>query len=222
MRRRYDSFFGAIGSWLGKDKILTVDAGFPLIAAQNVRISEPNHFLCQAAWLSIGYSVPAATGAKAANPNKRVIVTVGDGAFHETCQAVGDHQANGQNTVVFVLSNGVYGIEQYIVNPNPYRQNEAKKDYQDPHLNSIFSYNSLPKWDFVKLAEGFGSQGRKVSTPAELHSVLQEIDADQASGYLVAVTIPPTDLPAALRQETPTSIGEDEYQNPNWPPARKF
>ena len=33
----------------------------------------------------------------------------------------GDHAAEGHNTVVFVLTNGIYGIEQFLVNPNPFR-----------------------------------------------------------------------------------------------------
>ncbi|GMM85121.1 thiamine pyrophosphate-binding protein [Pseudoalteromonas sp. MTN2-4] len=138
----YDSFFSAMSQWLTEDDIMVVDAGFPLIGAQSVKVPSRNGFVAQAAWLSIGYSVPAGTGIKCAFPDKRAIVVVGDGAFHETCQAVADQHAYGQNTVVFVIANGIYGIEQYLVNPNPFRQPPV--DYPDKLLNDVYQYNDLP------------------------------------------------------------------------------
>lgn len=217
----YDAFFGALDSWITRDHMLVVDAGFPLIGAQSLKIRERGGFLAQAAWLAIGYSVAAGTGVKMANPDKRVVVVVGDGAFHETCQAISDHTADGQNTVVFVLSNGIYGIEQFIVNPNPFREPDDKKDYPDQNLNTVFKYNTLPKWDFVKLAEGFGAKGRKAADHAGLHEVLGEIASDPGGNYLVEIVIPKTDLPGALDSDA-KGVGEDEYQNPSWPPCKKF
>jgi indolepyruvate decarboxylase len=115
---RYDSFFGALNEWLqsGEDRVIISDAGFPLIGAQDLHIRQANGFVAQAAWLAIGYSTPAAIGVKCAAPDKRAVVIVGDGAFQETCQALSSYQILGQNTVVFILANGIYGIEQKLVN----------------------------------------------------------------------------------------------------------
>lgn len=216
----YDSFFQQLNTWLNKDDILVADAGFPLIGAQAVEIAEAGGFIAQASWLAIGYSVAAATGVACARPNKRSVVVVGDGSFHETCQAVSDHVAYGQNTVVFVLANGIYGIEQYLVNPNPFREPPA--DYPNPLQNNVYSYNELPKWQFDKLAEAFGGQGRKANTLTELAAIMDEIrDAPRAS-FVVEVTIPKTDVPASIAAEAATAVGEDETENPNWPPSSKF
>ena len=92
----YDSFFASLSDWLTPDDVIVVDAGFPLIGAQGVHIAERNGFVAQAAWLAIGYSVAAGTGIGEAMPDKRAMVVVGDGAFHETCQAVADQHAYGQ------------------------------------------------------------------------------------------------------------------------------
>lgn len=216
----YDAFFAALGEWLTTDEILVVDAGFPLIGAQGVHVGAKDGFVAQAAWLSIGYSVPAATGVACANPGKRAVVVVGDGAFHETCQAVSDHTAYGQNTVVFVLSNGLYGIEQYLVNPNPFRTPPV--DYPDPLLNSPYPYNRLPAWDFVALAQAFGAQGRRVGTAGELASVLAETRTSPERNVLVEVCLPERDLPHALAAAAAVSVGEDETENPGWPPAETF
>ncbi|HEY7772035.1 MAG TPA: thiamine pyrophosphate-dependent enzyme [Marinagarivorans sp.] len=216
----YDSFFHQLNSWLNKDDILVADAGFPLIGAQAVEIAEPGGFIAQASWLAIGYSVAAATGVGCARPDKRSIVVVGDGSFHETCQAVSDHTAYGQNTVVFILANGIYGIEQYLVNPNPFRQ--PPTDYPSRLQNHVYSYNELPKWEFVKLAEAFGSEGRKVATLNELAAVMDEIRDTPQRNFVVEVTIPKTNVPLAIAEQAAATVGEDETDNPNWPPASKF
>jgi indolepyruvate decarboxylase len=216
----YDTFFGHLSSWITDQDILVADAGFPLIGAQAVPIAAQNGFVAQAAWLAIGYSVAAATGVKCANPDRRAIVVVGDGAFHETCQAVSDHHSYGHDTVVFVISNGLYGIEQFLVNPNPFRTPPI--DYPDhPLQNAPYSYNELPPWDFVALARAFGGVGRRVTTPSELADVLAEIRTTEGSGsnFLVEVVVPEVDIPSALAAG---GVGEDETANPQWPPATKF
>ena len=224
----YDSFFAAVGDWLTGDDVMVVDAGFPLIGAQPVHISAQGGFIAQAAWLSIGYSVPAATGVKCAQPDKRAIVVVGDGAFHETCQAVSDHHAYGHNTVVFVLANGIYGIEQKIVNPNPFRQPPV--DYADPLLDKVYPYNALPAWKFDKLAEAFGGEGRKASNLSELNNVLTEIRTEPEKNFVVEVVIPETDVPGSILkaisekdcQGQLKEVGEDEIGNKGWPPASVY
>lgn len=216
----YDRFYKTLEDFITEDDIMVVDAGFPLIGAQGMAIPARGGFIAQAAWLSIGYSVPAATGVKCAHPDKRVFVAVGDGAFHETCQAVSDQHAYGQNTVVFVLANGIYGIEQEIVNPNPFRK--PPFDYKDPLLDSVFSYNKLPNWQYDKIPDVFGGKGRKADTVDELKAILDEISNDQESNFVVEITIPETDIPASRLKGLNSTVGEDEYENPNWPPAGKF
>ncbi|MEM6830975.1 MAG: thiamine pyrophosphate-dependent enzyme, partial [Bacteroidota bacterium] len=218
----YTSFFQQLETYIKseKDTVLVTDAGFPLIGAQGVTIPERDGFVAQAAWLAIGYSVAAATGVKFAAPNKRVMVAVGDGAFHETCQAMADHHAYGQNTVVFVLANGIYGIEQYLVNPNPFRKPPV--DYSDKLLDRVYAYNELPSWNYSKLPEAMGGIGRKVATIKELTTVLEEIRQTPSTGFLVEVAIPTTDTPEVLWPHLNTVVGEDEIANPNWPPISKF
>jgi indolepyruvate decarboxylase len=81
----------------------------------NVRVVERDCFLAQNSWLSIGYSVGAATGIAVARPDKRPLVFVGDGSFQETCQELSTHAKHKLKTVVFVLSNeGFYGVEQML------------------------------------------------------------------------------------------------------------
>ena len=58
----FDQFFAAMNKFIDKKHIVVSDAGFPLLGAQGLNIPERDCFVAQASWLSIGYSVPAATG----------------------------------------------------------------------------------------------------------------------------------------------------------------
>jgi indolepyruvate decarboxylase len=222
----YDSFFKQLNDFIQKahdaqkDHVVVCDAGFPLPAAQNgLKIPIANGFVAQASWLAIGYSTPAAIGVKCAMPNHRVLVVVGDGAFQETCQAVSSHHHLQQNTVVFVLANGIYAIEQKLVNPNPFRQ--PPRDYSDPLLDKVYSYNKLHDWSYEKLADVFGGKGIVVNTLQELADALQTIDQHPDDNFVVVVRIPETDTPASVKKSL-NDPGEDETPNSQWPPALLF
>ena len=215
----YDAFFALLGTWLTEEDILVLDAGFPLVGAQAVPINRAHGFLAQAGWLSIGYSVPAATGVKCANPDSRAVVVVGDGAFHETCQAVSDHTAQGHDTVVFVLANGLYGIEQFLVNPNPFRT--PPESYPDGLEDDPYPYNLLPDWDLVALAQAFGAVGRSVATVTELREVMADVRSRPGRNFVIEVRVPQRDLPEGLVSAA-GGVGEDEVDNPSWPPSDTF
>jgi indolepyruvate decarboxylase len=152
----YDKLGMALSPWLTKDDRLVVDAGFPLIMASSLPVIQQGGFICQASWLSIGYSMGAAIGASCADSASRSIVIVGDGAFQETCQAVSAQSSLRHGTVVFVIVNGIYGIEQELVNPNPFRLGDQKVHYDDPLFNDIFPYNDLHNWDYEKICAVMG------------------------------------------------------------------
>jgi len=156
---------------------------------------------------------------KFAFPDRRVIVITGDGAFQETVQAVSSHNYYKQNTVVFVLVNGIYGVEQKIVNPNPFRTPPI--DYKDPLLNNVYEYNHLAKWDYAKAALLFGGVGKTAKTVSNLESILKEVDADQAHNYVVEIDIPIDDVPSEIKGGLNTP-GEDENENANFPPGNVY
>jgi indolepyruvate decarboxylase len=216
----YDSFFHTLQGWITEAHTLVLDAGFPLAGAQGLKIAARDGFVAQASWLAIGYSTAAATGVKLAQPGRRVLAVTGDGAFHETCQAVADHHAHGQNTVVFVLVNGIYGIEQEIVNPDVFRS--PPHVYPGVQTDTVYPYNVVPRWQYSKITEAFGGQGRKVETVAELKTILHEIDQCTSTNFVIEVAIPQTAAPAAVRAHVNAKVGEDETRNPGWPPASVY
>jgi indolepyruvate decarboxylase len=223
----YDDFFDILNThWIKSsiDTTVVLDASFPLIASQEgLHIKTSNGFVAQASWLSIGYAAPAAIGVKCAIDDnklgeKRIVVVAGDGAFQETCQAVSSYTQLGHNTVVFILDNGIYGIEQKLVNPNPFRENAD--DYAAD--KDVYEYNKLCQWNYAELVKVFGSGiGHKVSTHAELQSVIKEILMKPKDSFIIHVKIPKLSIPSSLIQSL-DGPGEDELTHPQWPPENVF
>jgi len=209
----FDLFFEAMNDFIDSRHIVVSDAGFSLLGAQGINIPEQGGFIAQASWLSIGYSVPAATGVKCAVPGKRAIVFVGDGAFQETCQAVSTQNRLGHDTVVFVLDNTIYGIEQMLTNPNPFR-GDKKVIYPIPDMNEVYPYNDMHKWNYAKLTDVFGGKGFEVSHMDELKKVIAQLDGIKEN-VIVHVHLPKTGIPEAITYKN-NKPGEDEILNKNW------
>ncbi|MBB6499098.1 alpha-keto acid decarboxylase family protein [Pedobacter cryoconitis] len=209
----YDLFFARMNKFINKDHIVVADAGFPLLGCQGIHIAEANGFVAQASWLSIGYSVPAATGVKCARPDKRAVVFVGDGAFQETCQAISTQNKLKHNTIVFVLDNEIYGIEQLLVNPNPFRGKD-KIDYSLPDLNTIYPYNEMHPWKYARLVDVFGGKGFEVHDMESLEDVLAQL-GEIKDNTIIHVHLPKTSIPEAIAYKN-KKPGEDEFLNKDW------
>jgi len=196
----FDTFFHQLENNWNPNDILLSGVGFTLSIASYLRGVAQNNYLTDGVWLSIGYPVAAATGVaqackrSAKSKKQRTFVVVGDGAFQEVCQAVSDQNFHRQNNVIFVLSNTIYGIEQFIVNPNPFREPPVDYPKKDDLLNSVYSYNDLHQWNFVKLAKSFGSIGRRVKSLKKLKKVFREIENTPGRNFLVEIVVPKTDI----------------------------
>jgi len=75
-------FFTELRRQLLDDAIMTVDDGnHTFLAAELFEVRHPRCFVSPTDFNSMGYAVPAAVGAKLANPQRQVVSIVGDGAF---------------------------------------------------------------------------------------------------------------------------------------------
>jgi acetolactate synthase-1/2/3 large subunit len=75
-------FFAELRRQLRDDAIMTVDDGnHTFLAAELYQVRRPRTFISPTDFNSMGYAVPAAIGARLANPDCQVVSIVGDGAF---------------------------------------------------------------------------------------------------------------------------------------------
>ncbi|GAA2588857.1 thiamine pyrophosphate-binding protein [Streptomyces roseoviolaceus] len=210
-RLTYDGVFDRLNHFLnhdtGEDWTVVSDAAFSLIGSMNLSLPAGG-FLSQVSWLSIGWSVGAATGAALApeREDARPMVFVGDGAFQETCQELSTHTRLGLRSVVFVMDNGhFYGIEQMLVHPEFY----ADQDAADADF-----YNVLHPWHYDRLADVFAGKktpvnGVSITHASDLDDLLPRLDdpADpvNAGPLLVRVRLHRHDYPRAMAYKVPYS-----------------
>lgn len=87
--------------------IYTTDSGNgTFLAMEHLRLNEPRRFIGPIDYSCMGYAVPAAIGAKLANPDRDVVAIAGDGALLMTGLELLTAAALGAAVVVCVLRDG--------------------------------------------------------------------------------------------------------------------
>ncbi len=165
---------------LGSGTSVLADAGDAFFSAADLRIPDGGRFLCQAFYLSIGWTVPATLGVGCAAPVVRPMTFVGDGAFQMTAQEVSTMVRLRQHPVIFVVNNGGYVIERYI--------------HDGP-------YNDIQSWRYGELARVFGGPpGLTVRTEGDLERAVEHIVAHPDELALVDVQVDRMDASETLRR----------------------
>lgn len=136
-------FFLSLRERLPRDGLVVVDDGnHTYLAAELMPVYEPGGFISPTDFNCMGYSVPAAIGAKLARPDKDVAVIVGDGCFAMTCMEIATAARLGLGVMYFVFNDGELSqIAQ--AQEIPYNRKPCTE---------------LPHLDFESLARGFGAE----------------------------------------------------------------
>ena len=150
-------FYEKINSILNDDVILIADTGDAIFACSELQIEEPENFLGQPYYLSIGYSTPASLGVSLARPKKRTMIITGDGAFQMTAQELSTHFRNNTNPIFFLINNEGYTIERFL------------------HKDNV--YNDIQNWRYHKLPQVFGDNfiSFDVYTEGELEIAIDSV-----------------------------------------------
>ncbi|HKR60412.1 MAG TPA: thiamine pyrophosphate-dependent enzyme, partial [Pyrinomonadaceae bacterium] len=170
--------------------VMTLGVSSSLYVATNAYGLSQNSFIGSAAWQCIGFETGATSGAQLGS-GKRAWTIAGDGGFMMVCQSLSTLARNNLNAVIFVISNGVYAIEQVYVDITAFEPGPKHK---------FDSFDILPKWDYLALAQAFGAKGYRVQTISELKSVLKELKKTTRKPSLVEIVIPEKDLPGQMRR----------------------
>ncbi len=100
-------FFEELRRQLRDDAIMTVDDGnHTFLAAELFEVRQPRCFVSPTDFNSMGYAVPAAVGAKLANPGRQVVSIAGDGAFLMTGLEIITAVNLGLEIAYFVFADG--------------------------------------------------------------------------------------------------------------------
>ncbi|KAB2934382.1 MAG: thiamine pyrophosphate-binding protein [Leptonema illini] len=100
-------FFRELKSKADKDMLMVVDDGnHTFLSAELFPVTHPVGFISPTDFNCMGYSVPAAIGAKLASPSRQVVSIVGDGAFLMTGLEIITASSHGLGVTYFVFYDG--------------------------------------------------------------------------------------------------------------------
>lgn len=189
----YNRFFQHSMKFLQDNKmmdeiVMTLGISCSLYVATNAYGMAKNSYISSAAWQCIGFETGAASGAQLGS-GKRAWTIAGDGGFMMVCQSLSTLARNKLNAVIFVMSNGVYAIEQVFVDVTSF--NPGPK-------NKFDAFDILPTWNYKALAEAYGAKSYRAATISELNEVLKEVKKVSDKPCLVEIVIPEKDLPQQM------------------------
>jgi indolepyruvate/phenylpyruvate decarboxylase len=167
-----------LNKFLTDDYLVASDVGDCLYAGLSLKTDT---FIAPGYYSSMGFGVPAGIGAQIAQPEKRAVILVGDGAFQMTGLEMSTAAKQGINPIVIVFNNALYGMLRFI---------DQQRDYYD-----------LPKWDYAALAKAVGGDGVVARTKGEFEAALENAHKSNKI-FLIDAQIPQSDISPTLTRLT--------------------
>lgn len=155
-----------IGEISGPEAIFASGVGqHQMWAAQFIKYERPNAWLNSGGAGTMGYSVPAAMGAKVAEPDRVVWAIDGDGCFQMTNQELATCTINNIPIKVAVINNSSLGMVRQ------WQTLFYDGRYSNTDLNTGHDTVRVP--DFVKLADAYGALGIRVTKEEEIDAAIK-------------------------------------------------
>lgn len=169
-----------INAFIGDDTTVIAETGDSIFAAADLVMHHDVGFIGQAFYLSIGYALPATLGAALADPARRPVAFIGDGAFQMSVQELSSLCRRKTNAILLILNNDGYTTER-IIHDGP--------------------YNNIQPWTYHKLVDVFGGGwGRRVTTEDELDDALAYARAQNEGPAVIEIMLDKWDTSEALKR----------------------
>jgi acetolactate synthase-1/2/3 large subunit len=155
-----------IGELSGPDAVYAAGVGqHQMWAAQFIKYERPNAWLNSGGAGTMGYGVPAAMGAKVANPDRVVWAIDGDGCFQMTNQELATCTINNIPIKVAIINNSSLGMVRQ------WQTLIYDGRYSFTDLETGSETRMIP--DFVKMADAYGALGIRVTKPEEVDPAIK-------------------------------------------------
>ena len=155
-----------IGELTGPEGIYAAGVGqHQMWAAQFIKYERPNAWLNSGGAGTMGYSVPAAMGAKVAEPDRVVWAIDGDGCFQMTNQELATCTINDIPIKVAIINNSSLGMVKQ------WQTLFYEGRYSNTELNTGHGSPRVP--DFVKLGEAYGALSIRVEKEEEVDAAIK-------------------------------------------------
>ena len=155
-----------IGELSGPEAIYAAGVGqHQMWSAQFIKYERPNAWLNSGGAGTMGYSVPAAMGAKVGQPDRLVWAIDGDGCFQMTNQELATCAINNIPIKVAIINNSSLGMVRQ------WQTLFYNERYSNTDLHTGTDALMIP--DFVKLAEAYGCLAIRVEKEEEIDEAIK-------------------------------------------------
>ncbi len=167
-----------LSAMLRSKAILVADVGQNQIwCANNFRIRE-GRFLTTGGMGTMGYSIPAAVGAKFARPTRDVVVVCGDGSFQMSMNELATISGNNLAIKIIIMRNHRLGMVRELQDNNYNKRHSATVLQGDP--------------DFLKIAEAYGIDHAEANSNEEAEEIIKKMVKSDKPFILVCNVYPDT------------------------------
>ena len=118
---------------------------------------------------TMGFALPAAIGAKMGAMDREVVAVIGDGGYQMTIQELATIHQNKLPIKIVVLNNDFLGMV---------------RQWQELFFESRYASTVMVNPDFVKIAEGYYLNARRVDKREELAEAVAEMMASKEAYFL--------------------------------------
>ncbi|MCO7272477.1 MULTISPECIES: acetolactate synthase large subunit [Cellulosimicrobium] len=161
-----------LGEISGPESVYVAGVGqHQMWAAQFIRYEHPRTWINSGGLGTMGFSIPAAMGAKVGRPDATVWAIDGDGCFQMTNQELATCTINEIPIKVALINNSSLGMVRQ------WQTLFYDKRYSNTDLHTGHGTARVP--DFVKLADAYGCEGIRVESMGEVDAAIKramEID----------------------------------------------
>lgn len=173
------AFVRNLSNRMESDAVYVADVGQNQIWSCQNYIMREGHFFTSGGMGTMGYSIPAAMGAKVANPTSQVVAVCGDGSFQMSMMELATMRQHGIKIKIVVMRNGYLGmVREY-------------QHYTYADRECMVGLEGSP--DLRLLSEAYGLAYLRLERDDETEQVIERFLADDEP-MLLECLIDPKDL----------------------------
>ena len=152
------------------DAVVVSDVGqHQMIACRYATFNHSKSNITSGGLGTMGFALPAALGAKMGAPDREVVAIIGDGGFQMTIQELGTIFQTQAAVKVVVLNNDFLGMV---------------RQWQQLFFDKRYASTEMVNPDFVKIAEGYFIDAKRVTKREELGKAVDEMMASDKPYFL--------------------------------------
>jgi len=157
----------------GKAIVVTDVGQHQMVSCRYAKFKQSRSLITSGGLGTMGFCLPAAIGAKFAQPLRDVIAVIGDGGFQMTIQELGTIFQTKIPVKIVVLNNEFLGMV---------------RQWQELFFDKRYASTTMINPDFQKIVEGYDIKSKKVTEREQLNGAVKEM-LDFEGAYFLEVMV---------------------------------